>query len=118
MCSVRVHDWNPWSEMNRMVVGAGARDEPADRVVGLPEDVGDLLPDPRVLVLGVVGMVGRDVVRQRVLGPVVETHTEAIRSQSELSIRYSETAIRFAVTSKPRRGRRRAGSGTWSSSSR
>jgi hypothetical protein len=52
------------------VVGTGARDEPAESVVGLPEDVGDLLPDPRVLVLRVVRMVGRDVVRERVLGPV------------------------------------------------
>ena len=71
MLIVRVHDWKPWSVMNRMMSsGAGVRDEAADRVVGLAEDVGDLLAHAGVLVLRVVGVVGRDVARQAVLGAV------------------------------------------------
>ena len=81
------------------VVGTRARDERADRLVGLLEDVGHLLADARVLVLDVVGMVGRDVVGQRVLGAVDQTQTLAIRSHSVLSISHSLTLMRLAVTS-------------------
>ena len=45
------------------VVGTGAGDERAERLVDLAEDVGGLAADPRVLVRQVVGVVGRDVVR-------------------------------------------------------
>ena len=71
MLIARVHDWNPWSLMNRMMSSGRARDdERADRVVGLAEDVGHLLADARVLVLHVVRVVGRDVVGQAVLRAV------------------------------------------------
>jgi hypothetical protein len=52
------------------VIGTGAGDEGAERLVGLAEDVGGLAADPGVLVRRVVRVVGRDVVRQRVLRPV------------------------------------------------
>ncbi len=85
MLTVRVHDWKPWSEMNRMMSsGRARRDERADRIVGLPEDVGDLLPDARVLVLRVVGVVGRDVVGEAVLR-AVDAHPDA-RHQVPLGV--------------------------------
>ena len=101
MLIVRVHDWNPWSEMNRMMSsGRARRDERADRLVGLAEDVGHLLADARVLVLRVVGVVGRDVVadRQCCVRSML-TQTLAIRSHSVLSISHSLTLMRLAVTS-------------------
>ena len=43
MCNARVQLWNPWSLMNRIkVVGLGARQERADRVVELLVDAARL----------------------------------------------------------------------------